>query len=416
MSVTSYIAVRYLKVNRENLFFSWIAILSILGVAIGVAAMIVVLSVISGFEYELRKRFLAANAHILTYRFPSGLIQPDEWAKTIKEDFDDDVKGISSFIHYETMAREGSLLQSILIRGIVPHDREKVQSLKSIVEPISSLKVLQDEIDARKKGKPVPELPGIIVGKGLLSILDLKVGGQIQLVSPIKKGFQELTEFSIVGVYDSGLKHYDNRIAFLSLTTAQDFFGMGERVTGLEIGLNDPDDSQRVASKMDEKYSLSIREWQTFNRPLFEAMQMEKVVIGTIVALVALVASLNILTTLFVSVSQKQRDISILKALGANNRQILTLFLKQGLAIGAIGGALGTVLALGISEVLKRFKIIDLPDPYLLARLPITYEWEIFLGVVMASMGLCLVAGLYPALMATRVNPTEGFKGTAGNI
>lgn len=418
MSVTTFIARRYMQAGRSNRFFSWISVLTIAGVAIGVAAMIVVWSVINGFEDELRKRFLAANAHIMAYRFPHGLANPDEWAKNIGSDFKDVVRGISPFVHYETMARKDSIMHSVLIRGIDPKLRDKVQSLAFITTPPESLEVLQAEIrqslDGARGTPTMPDLPSVIVGSGLLSLLDAKLGDTIDLVEPEAGDIGAMKRFRIVGIYDSGLKHYDNKLVLMSITTAQAFFGLGERVIGLEIGLHEPWDSAKVAEEMEGRYSLSIREWQSFNRPLFKAMEMERVVILLITGLVAAVAGFNILTTIFVAVSQRQRDISILKALGATNRQILILFVKQGVYVGVVGGILGMVLAVGISKLLERYQFVDLPDLYLLARLPISYHWWVYASVGLVSLGIAVIAGLFPAFMASRVDPVEGFRGNEG--
>ncbi len=411
MSVSSMIARRYMQAGRHNRFFSWISILTISGVTIGVAAMIVVWSVINGFETELKKRFLAANAHIMAYRFPHGLTNPATWATDIEKDFSKDVKGISPFIHYETMARRDSILHAVLIRGVNPKLREKVQSLTPITRPESALQLLQAEDDNFSKGEKLPQLPSVIIGVGLLSLLDGKVGDVIELVEPGQKNMAAMKKFKVVGTYDSGLKHYDNKLILMSIPTAQDFFGMGERVTGLEIGLNKPWESVSIAAAMSDKYSLSIKEWQSFNRPLFEAMQMERVVILLITALVAAVAAFNILTTIFVAVSQRQKDISILKAIGASNKLILVLFLKQGLYVGTVGGVLGMGLAVLISMVLERYQFVDLPDLYLLAKLPMSYDWWVYGSVFIASLIVAALAGLFPAWMASRMSPVDGFRG-----
>ena len=414
MDVTTFIARRYLQAGRNNRFFSWISVLTIAGVAIGVAAMIVVWSVINGFETELRRRFLAANAHIMAYRFPSGLTNPDEWAKTIDRDFHDVVRGISPFVHYETMARKDSILHSVLVRGIDPTLREKVQSLAMITTPPEALKVLDREIAAAKALRPDPPVPAIIVGSGLLSLLGAKVGDEIELVQPEKNNLAEMKRFKVIGAYDSGLKHYDNKLVLMSIPTAQKFFGMDKRVTGLEIGLKQPWESPKIADAMTAKYSLSIKEWQSFNSSLFQAMQMERVVILVITSLVAGVAGFNILTTIFVAVSQRQRDISILKALGASNWQVLAVFIKQGIYVGIVGGIVGLVLAYGLSHLIERYQFIDLPDLYLLARLPMSYDWWVYLTVAGVSLAIATLAGLFPAWLASRVDPVEGFRGNQG--
>ncbi len=414
MSVTTFIARRYMQAGRNNRFFSWISLLTIAGVAIGVAAMIVVWSVINGFETELRRRFLEANAHIMAYRFPNGMNNPAEWTKDINRDFKGVVSGISPFIHFETMARRETLLHGVLIRGTDPKLRESVQSLASITRPSSALDILQQEIIDDGAGKPAPEVPSVVVGTGLLSLLGGKVGETVDLVDPSKENLAGMKKFRIVGVYDSGLKHYDNKLILMSLPAAQRFFYKNKRVTGLEIGLIKPWDSPAVAEQMSAKYSLSIKEWQSFNKPLFEAMRMERVVILLITGLVAGVAGFNILTTVFVAVSQRQRDISILKALGATNRQILILFIKQGIYVGVVGGLIGMVLAVGLCSLLERYQFIDLPDLYLLARLPVAYEWWVYITVGAVSLAIAVLAGLFPAFMASRVDPVEGFRGNQG--
>lgn len=400
-----------MKSNRENRFFSWITALSIAGIAIGVAAMIVVLSLINGFERELRNRFLHANAHVMVYKYPGGMMAPQKWAKLILKDFPSEISGISPFVHYETMVRRGALMHAALVRGIIPKAREAVQSAKDLVRPASALDALQKEVDDHRARKKPPGIPAIIVGSGLLSLLEAKIGDEIELVDPTTDKFGELRKFKVVGVYDSGLKHYDNKLLIMSVPSAQSFFRMGNIVTGLEIGLKNPDASREIAQRMNEKYALYITEWQSFNRPLFEAMQMERAVIALIVALVAFVAGFNILTTLFVSVSQKQRDISILKALGASNGQVVMLFIQQGVYIGIIGASIGLALAFVVSAAIEKYQFVKLPDLYLLASLPMTYDWRLYLGVASSGLVLCLLAGIYPALIAARVMPTEGFRG-----
>ncbi|MEZ4741199.1 MAG: FtsX-like permease family protein [Bdellovibrionota bacterium] len=227
--------------------------------------------------------------------------------------------------------------------------------------------------------------------------------------------FGQFQKFKVVGVYDSGLQHYDNRIGVMSIPAAQQLFQLGAAVTGLEIGLYKPENSAKIADEMLAKYNLSIKQWQAFNRKVFAAMELERVVIGVIVWLVALVAGFNILTTLFISVIQKQKDISILKALGANNKQIIVLFIKQSIFMGLSGGVLGIFLAYIISYVLEHYQFVKIPEVYLLASLPVDYDWRVYGAVTLASLVVCAFAGLYPAIVASRVIPTEGLAGVTAN-
>ncbi|MBP6219192.1 MAG: ABC transporter permease [Oligoflexales bacterium] len=415
MNFSSFMAIRYLKADKANRFVSWITTLAILGIAIGVATMVVVLSVIDGFEDELRNRFLAANAHVLAYRFPAGMRQHEEWVKMMNRDFGKEILGFSPFIHAETMGRKDHLIHAVLVRGIDPEKREQVQPLQALVRPVSALDELAKEVPLKKRG--LPDTPGIIVGGRLLSIMNAKIGDVVELISPVasadsKSGegsLGDLIRFKILGVYDSGLHHYDSKLVLLSIPAAQKLLNMDDNlVTGLEIGLKNPNKSAEIAQKMNDSYDLSVKEWQSYNHNIFEAMRNERTIIAFIVALVAFVASFNILATLFIFVSQKQRDISVLKSLGASNRQILAIFLKQSTLMGLIGGVLGLVLALLISYFLSNYPFIDLPDIYLLAKLPIEYDPRVYLGACLVAIIVSSLAGLYPAWSAMRVVPTEG--------
>ena len=412
MSVSQFIAFRYMKSNGENRAFSWITVLSITGMAIGIAALIVVISVINGFEFELRNRFLQSNAHIMAYRYPAGMTNPEKWEEMFQKDFGEKIRGVSPFVHYETMLKKGGIMQGVLVRGIVPRKREKVQSLKPLVFPLSSLDILQREVDQDVVGDPPPAMPAVVLGKGLLDIINAKVGDTVMIVSPSPERTTEMVAFKVVGTYNSGLKHYDNRLVVMSLPAAKKLFKMNDVVTGIEIGLHNPDESVAIATQFEAKYNLTFREWQSFNRPLFETMEKERAVIAPIVGMVVLVAAFNILTTIFVSVSHRQKDISILKSLGASNRQISALFVWQGIWIGAIGSFIGAILAVIVSWALEKYQFIDLPDPYFLKNLPVTYNPWLYAGVCLAGITLCIGASIYPARIAAKVTPTEGFRET----
>jgi lipoprotein-releasing system permease protein len=412
----SFIAGRYLIANSGDRYLSWIGVLSIAGIAIGVAAMIVVLSVIDGFETELRNRFLAANAHVLAFQYPQGIEDISKLKKSIETDFATEITGTSPFVHSETMATKSTLMHSVLVRGVNPVLRKKVQDLGPVVFPRESLDLISERLTNTKDVTSSPDstiVPPIIIGSGLASLLAAKVGDTIKLVRPTSESVGDLQSYLVVGLYDSGLKHYDNKIAILAINDAQELFRMKTRVHGLEIGLKDPDSSPQVAARMSDQYVYTIKEWQTFNKSMFDAMEMERSVIGLIVALVAFVASFNILTTLFISVTQKQRSISILKSLGATNGQILRVFVSQGLLIGVVGSFFGVLLAVVISYLLSRYEFIQLPDLYLLARLPIQYDPKVYASMALGGVVICLIAGIYPAWIASKVNIVDGFKGRA---
>lgn len=419
MNFTSFVALRYLQTSREQRSLSWITVLSIVGIAIGVATMIVVMAVMNGFEQELRSRFLAANAHVLMFSFPQGIKGHEFYEEEIRNLVGEQVRGTSPFVHAETMARNGRYIHSITLRGIDAIKRSSVQQLNRIVRPPGALLELAREQGTAKGQKHSLTEPSIIVGIHLLHNLEAQVGDTIQLISPAQDssdaGLGAMQAFRVVGVYDSGLQHYDAKLGLISIPAAQSLFDMGNTVTGLEIGLNDPDRSREVARKLDREFNMSVKEWKSFNKNVFEAIKAERGVIGLIVALVAFVASFNIFTTLFATVNQKRRDISLFKSLGVSNRQMLQLFLKQSALIGLSGCILGTALAYLISMIIENFEIIDLPEIYMLARLPVEYNPLVYLGVAAAALSISCVAGLYPAWVATKVIPTEGLSDRAMN-
>ncbi len=403
----SFIARRYIKSDKTNRFFSFITFITIAGMAIGVASLITVLSVIDGFESGLRDRFLAANAHILLYKFPSGLKDHEEAARIIGKKIQDDATGISPFIFYESVISHNYINHPVLVRGIAPKQRESVQSLKSIVSPPEALDILEQ--DMQNSTSPYP----VILGSAVLELIKAKVGDEIQIITPIPSDDEsfsrERNRLKIVGIYASGLNHYDRKLAIVSLKAAQALFGMHDLVTGLEIGLKNPDDSKRIANQLSEAYpSMSINEWQSFNQSMFQIVQKQRSMIGMLVFLVSMVASFNILSTMFIAVTQKQRDISLLRSLGARKWQVMLIFLQQSVFMAAIGTILGCLLAALINYVLGNHEIIKLPDAYFLTKLPVKNDITIYIGMSSVALLLSMLAALGPSWVASRITPTTG--------
>jgi lipoprotein-releasing system permease protein len=405
-------ALRLLVSNRQDNFFSFISLLSVLGISIGVAAMIVVLSVIDGFETELRNRFLAANSHVLIFRFPSGMTEPQKWQNDVESKFSKSITGVSPFIHMESMARYKGAMHQILVRGISPAQRAKVQELAQFVRPEKAFKPLDEEISNPDVLANPDFEPSVVLGVGLLKTLGLKEGDTIELLSPTSEDpFGALSKFKIAGTYDSGLAHYDNKLVLMSIPAAQRLFHMTDLVTGLEVGLKAPWKSKEVAAKMSDEFPyFSVKEWQDYNRNMYDAIELERSVIGLLVAIVALVGGFNILTTLVISVVQRQKAISVLKSLGAKNKQIVNIFIRQGALMGGVGAVGGLILALLVSLAIERYQFVKLPEIYLLAKLPMNYDLKVYFGTALGGFLISLLAGIYPAMVASKMDPSQGFK------
>ena len=409
---SNFMALRLLISNRQDNFFSFISLLSVMGIAIGVAAMIVVLSVIDGFETELRNRFLAANSHVLIFRFPSGMTEPQKWQDDVEAKFAKDVTGVSPFIHMESMARYKGAMHQVLVRGISPSKRAKVQDLNKFVRPLTALTPLDEEI-LNPEHLATPDFePSVVLGVGLLKTLGLKEGETIELLSPTSEDpFGALSKFKIAGTYDSGLAHYDNKLVLMSIPAAQRLFHMENLVTGLEVGLKAPWNSKEISAKMAEDFPyFSVKEWQDYNRNMYDAIELERSVIGLLVAIVALVGGFNILTTLVISVVQRQKAISVLKSLGAKNRQIVNIFVRQGALMGGVGAIGGLGLAFIVSLAIERYQFVKLPEIYLLAKLPMNYDAKVYFGTALGGFLISIFAGIYPAIVASKMDPSQGFK------
>lgn len=378
-----------------------------MGIAIAIAAMIVVLSVINGFETNLRDRFLAANAHVMMYKFPSGLKNSSATIEKVEQNFGSEIKGVSPFVHMQTMVKSPSNLHSVLVRGIIPSLREPVQPTKKLIRPPTALDILE-----REAKESTSTLPGVIIGSGLLKLMNVEVGQVVEFISPMNDDpLSSVKSFKIVGVYDSGLSHYDNQLAIMSIPAAQKLFNMKNTVTGLEIGLKNPNQSPQFANNLESEFpSMNIKQWQDYNKTMFEAIEYERSLIAILVALVAVVGGFNILTTLFVSVVQKGKDIAVLKSLGTLNHQIVAIFVKQGFFMGLAGSLGGTILAYLIANLLERYQFIKLPEIYMLESLPVDYDLSVYVITAVFGVFISTAAGALPAWNAAKATPSEGLK------
>ena len=251
-SYSSFIAKRYLSSSRKTRFFSWISTLSTLGIGIGIAVMIVVISVVfNGFETELRERFLAANAHILISHYPDGLEHHKALEETLFSNYRSKLTGVAPFVHLETIAKHDYISKGVLVKGLIPSQRDSVQSLASLVRPKTALESLEKS-----------PIPSTILGSGLLSLMNLQIGDQIKLLIPTKDDEEKTSTkeelFKIVGTYDSGLSHYDNKLFLINLHKAQELLGLGNKVHGLELGLKNPNESRSLVRLMREENPLSF--------------------------------------------------------------------------------------------------------------------------------------------------------------
>jgi lipoprotein-releasing system permease protein len=409
-----FIGLRYLKAKRKQTFISIITIISIAGFTLGVWALIVVLAVMSGFEKTLKEKILGTQAHLVVLKAgQGGMDHYEEVLKQVQE-----VKGVVSaapFIFNQVMLSSESSVTGGVIKGIDPDRVGKVTELAHNMKA-GSLQDLKGGSDS----------PGIILGVELAKNLGVSLNDAIQVISPLgtitPMGMMpKLKRFRVVGIFYSGMYEYDSSMAYLSIESAQKFFGMGARVTGIEVKTNDIYKVKKIEKEIRQKIGFPFwtKDWMEMNRNLFSALKLEKIAMFIILVLIVLVAAFNIISTLIMVVMEKHKDIAILKSMGASSMGILKIFIIEGGVIGVVGTFFGTVIGLatalnlekvsGFVENLFGFKILS-SDVYYIDKLPSQVNPLDIALIVMTAILISLLATLYPSWRASRLDPAEALR------
>ncbi|MDD5225365.1 MAG: lipoprotein-releasing ABC transporter permease subunit [bacterium] len=404
MSFSEYIAVRYLRGTRG--LFSLGTLISIGGVALGVTTLIVVLSVITGFHNDIKRKILGTNAHLMVLRSGGGM---ENWAEVLqKVKVFPGVEAVTPFVYSQAMVTSKTNVMGVALRGIDP------KSIPEVVDLARNLKEGGVGDLNRKREEP----PGIIIGQELARILGVIRGDKINLISPLGSlgpfgMIPRMKEFQIVGVFDSGMYEYDSSLILIHIAEAQKFFDMGAKVTGLEARVRKIEEADRIGEQVTQAlgYPFYTRDWKEMNRNLFSALRLEKAVMFVILVLIILVASFNIIANLTMLVTEKGKEIGILKAMGASARGIMRIFLFEGFIIGLSGTMLGLGGGLGLCWILKHYQIIKLPaDVYYITTFPVETHFGEVLLVCGTALFISLVATLYPSLKAARKDPVEAIR------
>jgi lipoprotein-releasing system permease protein len=397
-------------------------LISIGAVAIGVWALTVVLSVMSGFEADLKKKILGHNAHGMVLAY--GQEDFSDW-RAIRERVLGvrGIAGATPFLYNEVMLSAGDDLTGAVLKGIDPTTVGTVTELPLSIEE-GKLEWLSrpEEIPAAGRGRaaapPGRPLPGIVIGRELSRQLRVGVGDEVNVVSPFgdlgPAGPQPKSRpFRVAAVFYSGMYEYDSKWAYVELATGQRFFGTGENVTGLEVKLTNVDAAKSIMSRVLFElggFPFRTKDWSELNRSLFSALQMEKVVMAVILGFIVLVASFTIVATLIMLVLEKTREIAVLKSMGAGVPSIMKIFVAEGIVIGAIGTAFGLILGLGTCLLVDRVGIPLDPEVYYISNLPVLVDPSQFALVALAALALSYLATIYPATKAARLRPVDGLR------
>jgi lipoprotein-releasing system permease protein len=396
-----FIARRYLR-RRQGKGLSGIAWIGIGGVFVGVSATLIVLSVMNGFHLELRTRILGVTPHIIVSRvFNDPIENYDSLAGIVRRT--PGVKDVAPFILTKTMVRSRSTSDGVIVRGIIAEEEEKIVDLSRHMT----------------RGKFEFANNGLVLGNELAQNLGVAVGDTLSLVSPLEGTSTPMgmlprsKKFRVAGIFDAGMYEYNTTLIYLSLQELQQFLNMGTTVTGLEVRVNDVDQSERLARELTGRlgYSYRATDWVTRNHNLFTALRLEKVVTFIVLVLIVLVAAFNIAGMLIMMVLRKTREIGILRAMGARQRNIMRVFSAVGLLIGFIGTASGVLVGAGISLLLNRYQFVHLPgDVYFIRNLPVRMQLNDFLLVSGIAILISFAATLYPAVKAANMQPVDAIR------
>jgi len=411
-----FISLRYLRAKRREAFISLITAISMIGVMIGVMTLNIVLSVMTGFEEDLRDRILGFNPHIVLSSLSGATGDYNHLVEKARQ-----VPGVvaaAPFIYSQVMVTSRQNVAGVLVRGLEP------TLASDVVDVVDHLKNGTIEGLGRPQQVTIRDgaeertvtLSGIIIGQELARQLGVIVGDPINVISPLNTTpgplgmVPKVRRFVVTALFDSGMYNYDEGLMIMSLADAQSFFGLGERVTGIEVRVQDVYAAQAIARRLEAMlgFPYRARDWTEINRNLFAALALEKTVYFIVLLLIVLVAAFNIIATLIMVVMEKRKDIAVLKSMGATSRSIGRIFVYKGLIIGVIGTLLGTLFGYGGCWLLDRYHFIELPkDVFYVSTLPVKIYPENFLMVGAASVVICLLATIYPARQAAGLAPVE---------
>jgi lipoprotein-releasing system permease protein len=406
--LTIYIGMRYTRAKQRTQFISFITLTSILGIALGVTALIVVLSVMNGFEAELRERILGMTSHT-TITGRNGQLQ--EWQQLEQKIIGmPHVEGSAPFVRGQVMVNADRRVSGTLLRGVDPEYEPKVSEVAN-------------KMKAGKLSDLVAGKFGIVLGAELANYLGVMVGDKVTVISPQINStpagiLPRLKRFTVVGLFQVGMYEYDRNMAIVHIDDAAKLFRLGDAVSGLRLKLDDLFDAPKItrslANKLYNQYSVS--DWTKAHSNFFKAIKTEKRVMFIILLLIVAVAAFNIVSTLVMVVTDKRGDIAILKTQGLSNLSVMGIFIVLGGIIGIVGTVLGTlggvVLALNIETIIPAIESLFevqfmAADVYYISDVPSKLVWVDVYFIAGIAFVLSLLATLYPAWQASRVNPAE---------
>lgn len=419
-----FVARRHLWARRKQAFLSLVTFISISGVVVGVMALIIVMGIMNGFEQDLTEKILGNRAHVVVNNAAQEGISDPQWVMDTAMSLDH-VVAATPYVITEGILTTRWNTKGVLLRGIDPETAPQVYNIEDTIIKGGLNFDLEGVIPHQKEKMFRPE-GGIVLGVVLADYLGADLNDIVtvslptQTWSPLRPIGTVDANFQVVGIFDSGVLEFDMATAYLSLEKTQEMMGLEGLVNGVEIKVDDIYRAEEVAEKLQQELPSPhlVQWWKETNRTIFIVMILEKVVMFIILALIVLVAALNIAGSLLMTVIEKTRDIGILRSIGATKRMIRAIFIWEGTLVGVIGTFLGVILGLVGAFVLERYFTTIMPssivryfqESYYLETLPVSVSVQDVVVIALAAMVISVLATLYPAVIASRLNPVEAIR------
>ncbi len=395
----------YIKIALKYLFslkskaLSFMTVVSFIGITVGVSALLITLAVMSGFQWGLKEKILQTSPHIVIFKMNGPFTEYRslyDYFSNIKE-----IEAYQPFVYSQALASKGGNVKSVNIRGVDPEKDKKIMKVNQ--------KLIAGKYDDLKKENHV------LIGKDVAVFLDIWVGDSFKIMSPFGRktplGYlPKIKKVYVAGIVDFGMYEYDSTYIQMRIDEAQKFFDMKGAVTGIQLKLKDPYKADVVKKQLERyiSYPYLIRTWMDLNKSLFQALQLEKLAMFLVIALIVLVASFNVSSLLITKAREKRKDIAILKTIGADSGFILKTFLWQGMLIGISGTVFGTLIGFVVIYFADTYHLVKLnPEVYMIDYLPLKTSIFDIGSVFISSLGICFVSSILPAYFASKDIPAE---------
>jgi len=391
MKWQALVALRYLSGKQKEKFISVINLISILGVAVGVGALIIVISVMSGFDEDLKDKIIGTYSHIEVIS-DYGIKPSEEFISRILKK--KHVVAASFFLNTQALIRQDEMASGIVLKGIEAKNEIKVNKLGQYM--------VKGSIDLSPDG--------IVIGSELAKKFNVDTGDLLTVVSSAHTSGKK---FKVCGIFTSGMYEYDMNLAYVDIARAQELMSAGDLASGVMVKVDDAMNAIKVKRELikDLGPAYTVRTWIDLNKNFLEALKLEKTVMFLILTLIVMVACFNIASALIMIILEKTKDIGILKAIGASNRSIMSIFALQGFSLGAIGTMIGSASGLAACWALKTYKFITLPkDIYYIDKLPVKISGHDVAVIILSSLFISLVSTIYPSYRASKLDPVEALR------